>query len=188
MNLADVVELVLVWGLYPAWLIAGAGDYVCHRQTDIEHTSGSAESWFHLAQFGCLLIALAAAVFLHVNAWVFGIIVAAVVSHSMLAFLDVSYTDGRRHISPLEQTVHGFMDVLPLVAVALLGALHWPDIDTPVASPLFALREAPGRGSVLLIASFAAFAGLPILEELLRTHRHRAERARRLQAGLVTIK
>ena len=61
MNMPELLQTFLLWGVYPAWLLAGAGDYLCHRRTDIEHTSGAKESWLHLAQFLTLLIALAAA-------------------------------------------------------------------------------------------------------------------------------
>ena len=185
MNVRELLQALLLWGLYPAWLLAGAGDYLCHRQTDIEHTSGSKESWLHLLQFGSLLIAFAAAVLMNLNAIVFGIIVALVIAHSVLAHVDVSYTDGRRHISPIEQFVHGFMDVLPLVAVALIGVLHWPEITASPSSPIFSPRPAD-LGRMLLVGSFAVMAGVPILEELARTRRHRGER--RVQAGLATIK
>lgn len=186
MNVRELLQILLLWGLYPAWLLAGAGDYLCHRQTDIEHTSGTKESWFHLLQFVCLLIAFAAAVLMNLNAVVFGIVVGSVIAHSVLARVDVSYTDGRRYISPAEQFVHGFMDVLPLVAAALIGVLHWQGITAPLASPVFSVREPLDLGRVLLVGSFALIAGVPILEELARTHRHRGER--RLQAGLATIK
>lgn len=184
MNTRELLQALLVWGLYPAWLLAGAGDYLCHRHTDIEHTSGTTESWFHLLQFLVLLIAFAAAVLLDMNAIVYGIVVALAIAHSVLAHMDVSYTDGRRHISPLEQLVHGFMDVLPLVAVALIGVLHWPEIAAS-AGLVFSLRP-PDLGRGLLVISFAVLSGVPILEELARTHRHRDER--RPQAGLATIK
>jgi len=185
MDIRDLLQTLLVWGLYPAWLLAGAGDYLCHRQTDIEHTSGTRESWLHLAQFGTLLIAFAAAVLMNLNAIVFGIMVALVIAHSVLAHVDVSYTDGRRHISPVEQLVHGFMDVLPLVAVALVGVLHWSEITASPASPVFSLRP-PDLGRVLLVGSFAVLSGVPIVEELARTYRHRREQ--RFQAGFATIK
>lgn len=185
MNIRELLQALLVWGLYPVWLLAGAGDYLCHRQTDIEHTSGTRESWFHLLQFLSLLIPFAAATLMKLNAVVFGIIVALVVAHSVLAHMDVSYTDGRRHISPIEQLVHGFMDVLPLIAVALIGVLYWPEITASPDAPVFSLRP-PDLGRTLLLGSFALLSGVPILEELARTHRHRGER--HAQAGLVTIK
>jgi hypothetical protein len=163
------LSALLIWGLYPAWLLAGAGDYFCHRKTDIERTSGATETWLHVAQFACLASAFACAVLLQVSAGVFAAIVALVLTHSVLSYVDVRYTDGRRRILPVEQTFHGFMDVLPLVAVALLGVLHWQEIRA--GSLAFALHPAAGQERVLLLSSFAVLAGLPVLEELLRTLR-----------------
>jgi hypothetical protein len=163
---------LLVWGIYPAWLLAGAGDYLCHRNTCIERTSGATESWLHLAQFVCLAVAFACAVLLQISAAVFVVLVALVVAHSLLSYIDVRYTDGRRRISPIEQSVHGFMDVLPLVAVAVLGVQHWQQIRA--GSMTFALHPSVDLGRVLLLSSFAVLAGLPVLEELLRTLRSSA--------------
>jgi hypothetical protein len=187
-SLQALLETLLLWGIYPLWLLTGAGDYLCHRQTDIEHTSGSVESWYHLLQFAALLIAFAVAVLLEMNALVFGAMVFMVVAHSILAHMDVSYTDGRRYISPLEQQIHGFMEVLPLVAVALFGVLHWNEIGAGLTSPLLSLATPVTSAGILLLASFAVLAGVPIIEELVRTRRHRFERKRNYQAGLATIK
>ncbi|HWL74483.1 MAG TPA: hypothetical protein VNQ74_11470 [Burkholderiaceae bacterium] len=159
----------LIWGIYPAWLLAGAGDYLCHRMTDIERTSGATESWLHVTQFVCLAVAFACAVLLQISAAVFVVLVALVVAHSFLSYIDVRYTDGRRRISPMEQSIHGFMDVLPLVAVAMLGVQHWPEIRAGAVP--FALGAAIDFERVLLLTSFAVLAGLPVLEELLRTLR-----------------
>lgn len=188
MRLQTLLESLLLWGVYPLWLLAGAGDYLCHRQTDIEHTSGSVESWYHLVQFLVLLIVFAAAVLLEMNAYVFVAMAILVLAHSVLAHMDVSYTDGRRYISPLEQHIHGFMDVLPLVAVAIFGVLHWNEISAGLKSPLLSLATPVTSARILLLASFAVLAGVPILEELVRTRRHRFEHKRNYQAGLATIK
>jgi hypothetical protein len=163
------LSALLIWGIYPAWLLAGAGDYLCHRQTDIERSSGATESWLHMLQFACLAVAFAGAVLLQISASVFVVMVALVLAHSVLSYIDVRYTEGRRHIFPVEQTVHGFMDVLPLVAVALLGVQHWQEIRT--GSMTLALHPAVDLNRLLLLSSFAVLAGLPVLEELLRTLR-----------------
>lgn len=186
-TLRTLLEGLLLWGLYPLWLLAGAGDYLCHRYTDIEHTSGNAESRYHLLEFLVLLLAFAAAVLLDMNAVVFGLMVILMLVHSVLAHLDVSYTDGRRYIPPIEQQIHGFMEVLPLVAVAIFGILHWREISAGLTPPILSLAPITS-GKLLLLASFAVLAGVPILEELVRTHRRRADRDRRYQAGLATIK
>lgn len=188
MDLHALLETLLWWGIYPLWLLAGAVDYLCHRRTDIELTSGSVESWFHLLQFLTLLIAIAAGALLEPNALVFGVMVVAVLAHSVLAHLDVSYTDGQRYISPFEQLVHGFMDVLPLVAVAIFGVLHWQEISAGLSGASLTLLRADSS-RVWLLASFTTLAGVPILEELARTLRYRGERQQqRYQAGLATIK
>ena len=168
----------LIWGLYPAWLLAGAGDYLCHRTTTIERTSGATESWLHLAQFACLGIAFACAVLLQISAAVFLVVGALVLAHSVLAYIDVRYTDGRRRILPIEQSVHGFMEVLPLVAVALLGVRHWQEISAGATT--FALHPTVDLERMLLLSSFAVLAGLPVLEELLRTLR--------VHAGFATMR
>lgn len=188
MSLQVLLENLLWWGIYPLWLLAGASDYLCHRRTDIEHTSGSAESWFHLLQFLTLLVAIAVGTLLEPNALVFGVMTVAVLAHSVLAHLDVSYTDGQRYISPFEQLVHGFMNVLPLVAVAIFGVLHWSEIGAGLQGATISLARAD-ESRVWLLASFIVLAGVPILEELVRTLKGRSVRGReRDHAGLATIK
>jgi len=164
------LSALLLWGIYPVWLLAGAGDYLCHRRTAIERTSGAVESWLHLAQFSCLAIALACAVLLEISAAVFVTMVVLVLTHSVLSYVDTRYTEVRRRILPIEQTIHGFMDVLPLVAVTLLGVQHWQEIRAGWMT--FARVSSIDAERVLLLASFLVLAGLPILEELLRGLRH----------------
>jgi hypothetical protein len=167
--MGKLLESALVFGMYPLWLLAGAGDYLCHRRTGIEHTSGTGESWYHLLQFVCLAVALAIAVLVQPNIMAFSLMIAAVLAHSVLAFLDVTYTYGKRIISPLEQTIHGYMEVLPWVAVALFGILHWPQIVTDAASLTWVPREQIDARRFALIGSFVVLAGAPVLEEYLRT-------------------
>jgi hypothetical protein len=172
----------LLWGLYPAWLLAGACDYLCHRRTDIAHTTGAAESWLHLAQFISLAVVFACAVLLQINAAVYAAMVAFVFMHSVISFVDVSYTDGRRRIPPIEQFAHGLMDVLPLVAVAMLGVEHWREIRT---GPNAIVLAGPVSGRHLLtLSSFVLLAGVPIFEELWRTSR--ADHALRHRRSIVT--
>jgi hypothetical protein len=184
-QLRELLETTLIWGLYPLWLLAGAGDYLCHRRTDIEHTSGSHESWYHVLQFICLLLVFAIAVLIKPGIATYAAMIALVLGHSVLAFLDVAYTDGRRFISPLEQTVHGYMEVLPWVAVVLFGILHWPQIWSGGSSRSLALQDNLDGRHIALVASYIILAGAPVLEELIRTSR---ARGRRSHAGFATIK
>lgn len=173
MDLQTLLLGFLVWVVYPIWLFAGAIDYLCHRRTDIDRTSGVTESLLHLAQFLCLGAALALAVFFEISPAVWIVMLLLILVHSVLAFSDVSYTVGRRHISALEQLAHGYMEVLPWMALLLLGILHWPSSQASAASQWFAPKESLSAG-VLLLGSFTVLAGVPILEELGRTLRTRA--------------
>jgi hypothetical protein len=164
----------VIWVLYPVWLIAGACDYFAHRRSDIAHTSRSTESWLHLAQLLCVAAAFAAAVLFEIALAIWIWMIAAVLLHSLLAYVDVSYTDGRRYISPFEQHVHGYLDVVPLLAVALLGIAHWPQIAAGGLQVV--TRDPASNAQGVLLWSFGIFAGVPVFEELIRTLRTQPSR------------
>lgn len=161
----------LVWVLYPLWLVAGGIDYLCHRHTDIERTSGATESSFHIAEFLTIGFIVVAAALLEITLVVLILMFAAACVHTALAFVDVSYTIGRRRITALEQHVHGVMNVLPFVAVAILAMLNW---DHLLYGSALRWKDAPLtlQQQILLISSFVILAGAPVFEELLRTKQH----------------
>jgi hypothetical protein len=169
--------IVLLAGLiYALWLAAGLADYLCHRRTDIAATSGVAESWLHFLQFLVLGLGLLLGTLLSITPLVLALIAATVGAHSVLAFFDVSYTQGRRFISPLEQHVHGYMDVLPVVAVGLLAVLNWEEVTA--AQWILRWKSPPLSSAthVALLGSFFVLAGTPIVEELIRTSKRESRR------------
>ena len=171
MDASALLVRLLAYVLYPVWLAAGAVDYLCHRRSRIEQTSGVGESAFHVLQFAVMALLLAGALLFDTTRPVLGTLFALAVLHLVLSYLDVRYTEKRRYISPLEQHAHGIMDVLPLVAVALLAIVHWPDLIQPVG-PQIRLREAlPLRDAALFLGSYLVLAGTPIVEEHWRTRR-----------------
>src|SRR5688572_5512543 len=90
MPLRSLLTAFLVWVLYPAWLLAGAADYLCHRRTDIAHTSGVIESVLHVAQFLCIAAILTLAVAFPVTALTWAAMFLAAVAHSVLSYIDVA--------------------------------------------------------------------------------------------------
>jgi hypothetical protein len=64
---AGAAQAVLMYFALPLWLAAGFADYLCHRATSIETTSGWKESLLHLLQFGEMAIPVLAAIFLEIN-------------------------------------------------------------------------------------------------------------------------
>ena len=70
METDEVLVVILMYVVLPLWLAAGFADYLCHRASHIEKTSGWKESLLHLAQFGEMAVPVLAAVFLEINSGV----------------------------------------------------------------------------------------------------------------------
>jgi hypothetical protein len=186
--MSRAIYQLIAYGFYPAWLIAGAFDYWCHRRSSIESTSGVVESLYHVAQLATMAIIVLGIALFAGSLTAFAIVVAAGLCHTVLSYLDVRFTDQRRYISPLEQHVHAVLDIVPLASIALWIVLEWPN-----ASGTWRLQwRTPMLSGLQLAAIFISVfvvAGAPVLEELWRTARA-AGRMRKSgdHIGLATIK
>src|SRR5437879_13171630 len=107
----------------PLWLVAGFADYLCHRASHIESTSGPKESLLHLLQLGEMAIPTLAAIFLEINALVIAIMILCLIAHEATAIWDVSYAYRTREVSPTEQHVHSFLELLPLIVLLIVFTL-----------------------------------------------------------------
>lgn len=125
MNTAEVTRNVLIYFILPLWLAAGFADYLCHRAAYIERTSGVKESLLHLLQFAEIAVPILAALFLEINALIILIMIVRFFVHEATAFWDVSYASQMREISPIEQHVHSFLEMLPLMGLLMVIVLHW---------------------------------------------------------------
>ena len=123
--LADPMVLILMYFVLPVWLIAGFADWLCHRATHIESTTGAKESLIHLLMFAEVGIPLLAAMFLEVNALVIAAMIVAFFVHEATAMWDVRYATTARTVSPIEQHVHSFLEMIPLMGLVIVVALHW---------------------------------------------------------------
>jgi hypothetical protein len=88
--------------MLPVWLAAGLVDYLCHRATSIETTSGWKEPLLHLLQFGEMAIPTLAAIFLEINALIIAVMIVYLIAHEATVIWDVSYAYERREITPTE--------------------------------------------------------------------------------------
>jgi hypothetical protein len=166
---------LLAFGFYPVWLLAGAGDYLCHRRSNIERTSGYVEGLYHVAQFATIAVIVLWIAFFAASMAVFAIVAASGIAHLLLSYFDVRYTERLRYISPFEQHIHAFLDVIPLAAIAVWVVLEW---SQGRESWSIALREPMLSATqiTLLLVSVCVVAGGPILEEFVRTMRARVQR------------
>jgi hypothetical protein len=140
MNTAELTQNVLMYFVLPLWLAAGFADYLCHRAAHIETTSGAKESILHFLQFGEMGVAVLAAMFLEINALVLLVMLICFVLHEATALWDVSYASATREVTPIEQHVHSFLEMLPLMGLVLIAVLHWPQ-----ALALAGLGDEPAR-------------------------------------------
>lgn len=175
-TLAHLLWWLLGAFVFPVWLLAGTADYICHARTDIARTSGTHESLLHLLQTVEIGLPLLAFLFLQVNAMLLAVMVAGVVAHTATSWSDLRYANQLRCITPLEQYIHSFLDVLPWSALALIIALHWPVVLAlfdPASASDWSLRlRHPGFDTailvVVLLGSFL-FGVIPGLLELATT-------------------
>lgn len=179
MNGQDLARLLLQYAVVPLWIGSGLLDWWCHRRTGIERTSGLPENAFHwvlLAEGG---VALLAAALLEVNAAVLLLGAAAFLAHELTTCLELRYTVPRREVRPFEQMVHSFMELLPLLLLALLAVMRPDQVLAPIdgAAPDFSLRpkNEPWPLSYLAAMFIAVLALnlLPLAEETLRCWRAR---------------
>ena len=153
MDPAEVTRSILMYFILPLWLAAGFADYLCHRAAHIERTSGVKESALHILQFAEMGVAILAAMFLEINALVILIMIACFFLHEATALWDLSYASATREVGPIEQHVHSFLEMLPLMGLLMIIVLYWPQflslLGLEPASFDIRLKEPPYRSLML---------------------------------------
>jgi hypothetical protein len=174
-----LLQHFLMYVVVPVWLLAGVADYWCHRAARIEQTSGVFESLLHLLQFAQVGVPLLAALFLEINAAVLSIMMTGLVLHQATAVWDVRYANDTRRVTPVEQHVHGVLEMAPAIATAVVAILHWPQflslfgIGGANFAPELKHRALPAWYVWSVMAAVVACGVVPYGEELLRTFRAR---------------
>ena len=176
MNTTAVVRDYLLYFVMPLWLVAGAADWWCHHRSDIERTSGTPESILHLMLLAEGGVAVLAGVFLRINALVLAVMILAFVAHEITSYADLRYAFGRREVAPIEQKVHDYLAIVPLLALSFVLVLNWgqflalaglgpePADFSVVLNP----DQLPRTYVVTLLGAIVLFEILPYGEELWR--------------------
>lgn len=115
---------LLLYVLMPVWMLAGFGDYLCHRWLGIEHNAGERESRLHLLMIGELGAGIAAALFLQLTAAVLAFLIVICIAHEITMWRDLLYASTQRRIPVIEQWLHGIQQAMPWVGLALILVLH----------------------------------------------------------------
>ncbi|HXC54932.1 MAG TPA: hypothetical protein VNU97_06530 [Rhizomicrobium sp.] len=179
---------VLAYAVLPLWMIAGFIDYLCHRATCIAQANGAKESILHWLMLGEVGVPLLAAVVLKINALLFGLMILCWIAHEITTHIDLQLAMRTRKVTAFEQQVHGFLEVLPVTALALLAILHWDQAlslfgaGTQRADLSLALKPLPPPAQLTaLFGGLLMFGVVPYLDELWRGLR--AKRAGEGDAG-----
>jgi hypothetical protein len=190
MSTHDLLLGLLMYGVVPVWLVAGLADYACHRLSRIEWSSGVKESFLHLLQFGLVGVPLLAALLLEVNAAAILVMLVMLLLHQAAAVWDVRYGNGTRRVSPVEQHIHGVLEMNPAFGIAIVAILHWDQFIALFGGGNAAFTLAwkhdslPAWYLTLVLVGVLLFGVLPYGEEFLRTWRAASTKA--LQPGAVS--
>jgi len=175
----DATRRYITYAVFPAWTAAGFLDWIWHRQTNIETTSGTEESITHLLMMAEGGLPIVLALFMEINAGVIALILGGWILHQLTVYWDLAYTAPRRVIYPREQQTHLFMQTVPFDILVMLACLHPEQFkslfgvgkEKPHFKLTFKKPGMPPLRALLILGSMAAFAGLPHVEELWRCWR-----------------
>lgn len=178
-NVEQIANNYMLYFLVPGWIIPGLADYTCHRLSRIEATSGLREAALHYLMITVVGVPILLGLLLEINALVILLMVLAYFAHLAMALYDVSYAVTKRTVTPIEQHVHSFLEVLPFMAVSFVVCLYWGQAQALIGlgseSADFGLRlkdpPLPASYLVTVIAAVVVLLGLPYGEEVWRCYR-----------------
>ena len=174
--MAQLAQYILMYFVLPLWLAAGLADWFCHRASRIEVTAGPREPVFHLLGLAEMGVPVMLALFFEINALVIAVMLAALVLHELTTWLDLRYAASTREIMPVEQLVHSFVEVLPLMGLGFIVLLYWGQflalfgLGGESARFALALKQQPLPLAYTLsaVAATVLFNVIPFTEELIR--------------------
>ena len=130
----EPARFILMYLVLPLWVAAGFTDWACHRATRIERTSGLKENLLHWVMFGEMGVGIVAVALFEIDAAVLLLVLVLFGVHELTVYWDLHYSTPRRYVGPFEQMVHSVMEILPLLSLALLAAMAWPQAQALVGT------------------------------------------------------
>lgn len=175
----EATRRYLMYIIMPVWSLAGFLDWLWHRQTKIETTSGVKESVMHLLMMAEAGAPILTGLFLEMNAGALALMGAGWLAHEVTVAWDVKYTISRRKIFPREQHTHGYMQAIPFDIIATMVCLHPEQFLSLLGlgheEADFKLRfrkpPVPLKDFLVIVTCMGPVSGLPHVEELWRCYR-----------------
>jgi len=122
---AEIAKAYLLYFVLPLWIAAGICDWFCHRRARIETNAGPKESVIHLVMMSEAGIAVLAGLFFEVNSLILLVMLIAWAPHEATAMWDLVYANAQREVNAIEQKVHDYLAVIPLLALSFVLVIHW---------------------------------------------------------------
>ncbi len=170
---------LLLYGVFPMWLVTGVADALSHQRSDLPHTSGVYESALHLVMLAQVGIGTLMILFLEITAPVLLVLAMLVIAHTLTTYWDVAYTLRHRRIGAFEQLIHGWLELLPFIAFAILAVAHWPEMQRLLALDTaqwaWRLRDPPLPPTLIItvLGLSLIFAAMPAVLEFIQALRTR---------------
>jgi hypothetical protein len=173
------MQSVTLYAIIPLWIVPAFVDYLFHRKTCIEKTSGTHESLIHALQMSSAGVPTLMALLLEIDASVIAAMIGAAVLHEALVIWDIAYAEPLRRPGPNEQHMHSFLEVVPIMALSAALSLHPRQTAALFGrgeeAPRWRLRwKRPAlsrRYLAAILSLVAAFGVGPYAEELVRCYR-----------------
>ncbi|MBV9330269.1 MAG: diguanylate cyclase [Alphaproteobacteria bacterium] len=171
---------VLVYVVLPVWVVAGFGDYLCHRASHIERAAGARETLIHWLMLGEVAVPVLAALYLNIDAAVLLAMILFLAAHEATGYIDLRLAMATRKVSALEHQIHSVLEIAPAIALLLVAILHWPQAQALFgfgAEPFdwrISLKAPPTPGELVPpLVSVILLSLLPYGEEMFRDLRAR---------------
>lgn len=166
MPLDTIINWLLAVILFPLWMAAGFSDYLCHRATSIETTSGLKESVSHLVMASLMGTGVFLLLIFDLNLLTLILMALLFVAHEVVTQIDFRIAFLVRDVGTVEQQVHAYLEAIPFAGVLLLGVAvvageRW-DLTFAVRDPL------DWRVVVGVLIIMTVFGALPYWEEFWR--------------------
>jgi hypothetical protein len=186
MDTGQLLINLLLYLFLPLWGLAGFADWLCHRATHIESTSGLNESLLHTLMGIQVGIPIILCLLFRVNVLILLICLLAWALHEFIAHKDVAYAGSRRKITIWEMHAHSYLATLPLYMLSIIAVINWPVVQDLVSLnwagqwQLTAMTYQHGFDGYMptYLSFMAVICGFPYLEENLRCLIYRLKQRR----------
>jgi hypothetical protein len=131
---AETTRNFVLYFAMPLWMTMGFADYLCHRATQIERTSGLKESLLHALMLIEMGIPVVLCLYFEVTALILVFMIVMFFIHEATALADIAYAQDKRAIWLIETHIHSYLGVLPFMMGSFVICLNWHQFQALVGA------------------------------------------------------